>query len=80
MPVFGYLAIPVPGASDTLLTELSTLPHCEIIPAVNRDVIVLVTDTPDEQTEKDLQVKLKKLSALQSLSMTFGHNDEQQPE
>jgi nitrate reductase NapAB chaperone NapD len=80
MPVFGYLAIPVPGAIKILRTELSELPHCEIIPAENRDVIVLVTDTPDEETEKELQGKLHNLSSLQSLSMTFGHNDEQQPE
>ncbi len=80
MPVFGYLAIPKPGAIETLRTELSTMPYCDVIPAENRDVIVLVTDTPDDTTERDLQEKLKSLSALQSLSMTFGHNDEQQPE
>lgn len=79
MPVFGYLAIPVEGAIATLHDHLSSIPYCEIIPAENRDVLVLVTDTPDEATEKDLQQQLKSLNSLQSLSMTFGHNDEQQP-
>lgn len=80
MPIFGYLAIPVKGATDTLLHELQSLPFCEVIPAENRDILVLVTDTPDEDTEKELQNTLKGLSSLQSLSMTFGHSDEQQPE
>lgn len=80
MPVFSYLAIPVRGATDTLRTELSSMPCCDVISAENRDVLVLVTDTPDEETEKELQAALKSLSSLQSLSMTFGHNDEQQPE
>lgn len=80
MPVFGYLAIPVVGAMDTLHHELRSLPFCEVIPAENRDILVLVTDTPDEDTEQELQAALKSLGSLQSLSMTFGHTDEQQPE
>jgi nitrate reductase NapAB chaperone NapD len=80
MPVFGYLAIPVSGATDTLHHELRSLPYCQVIPADNRELLVLVTDTPDEDTEKELQNTLRGLSSLQSLSMTFGHNDEQQPE
>lgn len=80
MPVFGYLAIPVTGAIDALRTELNSLPFCEVIPAENREALVLVTDTPDDETENELQNTLKSLRSLQSLSMTFGHSDEQQPE
>lgn len=80
MPVFGYLAIPLEGAKDELSAELRSLPYCEVVPSDNRDVLVLVTDTPDENVERDLQTKLKLISSLQSLSMTFGHNDEQQPQ
>jgi nitrate reductase NapAB chaperone NapD len=80
MPVFGYLAVPSKGAIDTLRADLSSMPYCEIIPAENRDVLVLVTDTPDAEAEKELQNNLKSLDSLQQLSMTFGHNDEQQPE
>ncbi|WP_136810338.1 hypothetical protein [Desulfosediminicola flagellatus] len=80
MPVFGYLAIPTKGAIATLCDDLRSIPYCEIIPADNRDILVLVTDTPDDPTEIALQQQLKGLSSLQSLSMTFGQNDEQQPE
>lgn len=80
MPVFGYLAMPIKGALDTLRIQLSSIPYCDVIPAENRDVLVLVTDTPDEETEKELQTTLKSLNTLQSLSMTFGHTDEQQLE
>jgi len=50
--------------------------YCEIIPSDNQEVVVVVTDTPDEKTDKELQEKLKNLPSLQSLSMTFGHNAE----
>ncbi len=76
MPIFSYLAIPEQGKIDQLIMDLSNLNHCEIVPASNKDIIVLVTDTPDENTERSLQKQLKNLKTLQSLSMTFGHVDE----
>jgi hypothetical protein len=39
-------------------------------------VVVLVTDTPDEEAENMLQKTLKNLPSLQSISMTFGHSAE----
>ncbi|BCO08612.1 MULTISPECIES: hypothetical protein [Desulfolithobacter] len=77
MPILSYLALPHKGAMDQLCADLSDMDYCEIIPAENQEVVVLVTDTPDEKTEKTLQETLKKLPSLQSLSMTFGHSAEQ---
>lgn len=76
MPVFSYLAYPKQGAKQALLNELAALEYCEATPADNEEVLILVTDTPDEKKEKALQKKLKKLKSLQSLGMTFGHTDE----
>ena len=75
MPIFSYLAIPKNGAQKTLCGELTALPYCEVIPAENQDVVVLVTDTPDQTTEEALQKTLKSLQSLQSLSLTFGYDD-----
>jgi len=75
MPIFSYLAIPKNGAKEKLCAELTALSHCEVIPADNQDVVVLVTDTPDETTEEALQKTLKSLQSLQSLSLTFGYDD-----
>ncbi|MDJ0621887.1 MAG: hypothetical protein QNJ17_02910 [Desulfocapsaceae bacterium] len=75
MPIFSYLAIPKTEAKEKLCIELSALDHCQIMPADNQDIVVLVTDTPDESTEKRLQERLKKLQHLQSLSMAFGYDE-----
>jgi len=77
MPILSYLALPRDGAMDQLCADLSGMEYCEIIPADNQEVVVLVTDTPDEKSEKTLQETLKKIPSLQSLSMTFGHNAEE---
>lgn len=76
MPVFGYLAYPAPGKKEELLKELMALDYCEAIAAENEEILILVTDTPDEQKENALQDKLKALKLLKSLAMTFGSTDE----
>ena len=75
MPVFSYLAYPKPEAKQELLNELSALKYCEVTPADNENILILITDTPDEASEKALQKKLKQLKSLESLGMTFGHVD-----
>ena len=76
MPIFSYLAYPVKGSKAQLLKDLSALDFCEVTPAQNQEVLILVTDTPDEGAEKKLQEKLKTLKSLESLGMTFGHTDD----
>jgi hypothetical protein len=75
MPVFSYLAYPKTGAKEQLIRDLAALDYCEATPADNAEILILVTDTPDEDKEKALQKKLKQLKSLESLGMTFGHVD-----
>jgi nitrate reductase NapAB chaperone NapD len=75
MPVFSYLAYPAKGAKEALLKDLATLDYCEALPAENEDILILVTDAPDEKKEKELQKRLQQLRSLASLGMTFGHRD-----
>ena len=73
MPVFSYLAYPVKGTQKALIEDLQSLNYCEVIPADNKEVVLLTTDTPDKKEETALQKRLISLKSLQSLSMTFGH-------
>lgn len=77
MPIFSYIAIPHKGAKDRLCAELSGLRYCQVVPADNQEIVVLVTDTPDEQKEKVLQQSLKNVESLQSLSLTFGFDEKE---
>jgi len=73
MPIFSYLAYPEKDKKQQLIDDLSCEKFCEIKVAENEEVLILVTDTPDEETNKALQDRIKELDSLQSLSMTFGH-------
>ncbi len=75
MPVFSFLAYPEKTKKNQLIKDLSNMQYCEVTPSENEDVLILLTDTPDEETNKNLINAIKELDALQSLSMTFGHTD-----
>ncbi|MBC8439738.1 MAG: hypothetical protein H8D87_08635 [Deltaproteobacteria bacterium] len=75
MPIFSFLAYPEKNMKDQLIKDLSHMDYCEVKPSENQDVLILLTDTPDEETNKDLITTIKALKSLQSLSMTFGHTD-----
>ncbi|MEN8140113.1 MAG: chaperone NapD [Thermodesulfobacteriota bacterium] len=77
MPILSFLVLPQAGEKEQLWAELAAMEYCQVIPAENMEVLVLVTDTPDEKSEKSLQKRLQALPSLQSLSMTFGHNTDQ---
>ncbi|MEN8232903.1 MAG: hypothetical protein ABFR35_09525 [Thermodesulfobacteriota bacterium] len=78
MPVLAYIASPRPGEKSKLLKELNGMQHCEAFSADNAEILILVTDTPDKKAEEELQEQFNKLESLESLSMTFGYNDELQ--
>jgi nitrate reductase NapAB chaperone NapD len=75
MPIFSFIAYPENSLKNQLIKDLSLMQYCEVKPSDNKDVLILLTDTPDEETNKNLINKIKNLPSLQSLSMTFGHTD-----
>ena len=78
MPVLAYIVTPRSGEKNKLLKELNAMQHCEALSADNADILILVTDTPDKETEKQLEKQHNKIESMESLSMTFGYNDELQ--
>jgi hypothetical protein len=77
MPVMSYLVYPVKGAKQKLLEELTAMEYCEPVAALNEEILILVTDTPDENQEKSLMDRIRQLKSLQSLNMTSGFTDQE---
>ncbi|MFP2997539.1 hypothetical protein ABN763_16595 [Spongiivirga sp. MCCC 1A20706] len=77
MPVKSYLAHPHEGKKEQLLKDLSSIQECEVLPAENRDLLILVTDTEDIDSEVILEEKLKTIKSLKLLSMVSGFNSKQ---
>lgn len=72
MPICSYLVLTASGAADALATKLAVLPGCEIFPAENRDLLILVTDTPGPAEDEELRLSLLELNGIEALLLTFG--------
>jgi hypothetical protein len=72
VPIKSYLAYPVRGRRDELASALRALRGCQVIPAVNRDLLVVVTDTPDEAGEEALLGALTGVEFLAGLALVAG--------
>lgn len=72
MPIKSYIAWPAPGKAAELESSLLRMAGCEVLPAENQELLLLVTDTPDEGAEKALCAQLEGLPTLQCLSLVAG--------
>jgi len=72
MPVKSYLVIPKSGQKQHLVNELEAVPSCSVLPAENKDVIVLVTDTTSKEKENELMGQLENNILIESLSLVSG--------
>ncbi|PCH75258.1 MAG: hypothetical protein COB98_09225 [Flavobacteriaceae bacterium] len=75
MPIKSYILHPLKGEITSLLKDLSQFSECEIIPAENYEIIILVTDTDSEISEQNLFNKLNELKSLKHLSLVSGFED-----
>jgi len=77
MPIKSYLAHPHENKKEALITALSAFEECEVTPATNEDILVLVTDTLDDASEEILKEKIEKIDSLKLLAMVSGFNSPQ---
>ena len=74
MPIKSYLAHPKDGRKNELIKDLSELVQCEVIPSENENVIVVVTETLDENEDKSLSELIEALDSIKLLALVSGFN------
>ena len=72
MPVKSYLVHPAEGKKEAVTTALAAISGCEVMPAANQNLLILVTDTLDEAEEKSLQRQLEALPGLNQMALVSG--------
>ena len=77
MPIKSYLAHPHKDKKEELINAISELQQCEVIPAENRDILVVVTETNSKEEEDNLRLKLETISSLKLLAMVSGFDTPQ---
>ena len=74
MPIKSYLAHPHQGKKTELMQTLTSLDHCEVIPAENKELLILITDTESNLQEDNLQEQLNTISSIKLLALVSGFN------
>ena len=74
MPIKSYLVHPHDGKKNELQNTLSSIDKCEVIPAENENLLILVTDTHDVKEDIELQEKLESIDSLKLIAMVSGFN------
>ena len=77
MPIKSYLAHPHQGKKEELIRDISNLEYCEVIPAQNKDLLIVITETDNKDEEKKLKEKLETIDSLKLLAMVSGFNTPQ---
>jgi nitrate reductase NapAB chaperone NapD len=72
MPIKSYVLHCENEKKEILLQELQKLESCEVIPAQNHEVIVVVTDTETEELDQELYNQLLEIKGLKHLSLVSG--------
>lgn len=72
MPIKSYLVHPCEGKKQDLAGVLANMEYCEVMPAENRELLILVTDTPTRQEEEALREHLEKLEGVKLLALVSG--------
>ena len=75
MPICSYLVIPEPAAKERVRRQLEVVDGCEVVEAQNRDVLILVTDTPGLEEEERLRRAVERMDGIEALLFTFGEID-----
>jgi nitrate reductase NapAB chaperone NapD len=79
MPICSYLVIPAGGASEGLAARLAALPGCDVGRAENTDLLLLVTETEDPESDERLRSEVEGMAEVHALVLTFGEVDPDTP-
>ncbi len=74
MPIKSYLAHPEEGKKEELIKAISQIEQCEVIPAENKNVLVVITETGNDTQENKLKEKLESIQSLKLLALVSGFN------
>ena len=77
MAICSYVLYPSKGREDALKERVSSWKFTtQLYPAEDQSVYILVTDTPDEQSEKTIKDHLANCAEIECFTLTYANNEQ----
>ncbi|MDW3196781.1 MAG: hypothetical protein R8G66_30680 [Cytophagales bacterium] len=73
MPVKSYIIVPHTDQKQQLVAEIRKISSCEIYPAENQEVLVLITDTSNEDEEQQLYRNVENNKKIRHITLVSGY-------
>jgi nitrate reductase NapAB chaperone NapD len=78
--VQSYIVHPAAGCVAEVTAALTAIPGCEVTPAENRPILLLVTETADRAAQSELERRLEVVENIAHIALVSGWSDDEQPE
>ena len=76
MPVKSYIVFPHEGKKQELSKALSKLRWCEVLPAENEQLLVMVTDTSSDKEEEECLTQIQQIAELDHYTLVSGFEEQ----
>lgn len=76
MNIASYLAYPCDGERESLIAALLEIPDCQVLPAINCDVLAVMTTSSSQEQEENLQKKFGSIPSLKLMALVFAQQDD----
>ncbi|MEP1033501.1 chaperone NapD [Ekhidna sp.] len=73
MPIKSYIIIPQLDQKQSLMDDIAKMEGCEVHPAENKEVLVLVTDVETESEDKLLISQIESNKNIKHISLVSGY-------
>ena len=77
MAIKSYLVFPQRGEKEKLQNELEKLHWCEVIPASNEELLVVVAETTSKEDEEQFLSTINGLNNLDHMTLVSGFDENQ---
>lgn len=75
MTIRSYLVLTRPGDLEGVAARLRLLPDCDVLPAENRDVLIVVGETNADEHHEALEERLAAVDGVAGVSLVAGFAD-----
>ncbi len=75
LTIRSYLVHVVPGCATEVAARIATLPGCHVHPAINRDVLVVVSEAAGGEAAADFDTALSSPAGVQGVALVSGFSE-----
>ena len=79
MAIHSYLVLTASGAAPAVARAIAALSGCDVVPARDADLLLLVTESSSADEDATLRERLETTPGVAALLLTFGDLDPDAP-